>query len=211
LATWGSYVVFPLDRFDIPLVAEFLVMLLAFGFGATFTVIAPFRIWRRRESKLPRVKIVFLSPAAPYLQELAFAGSDDDEPWSRTLAGVATKAVGDSGAPMFVERRFRIGVMSDRDVEKARLVLSSCKPDDGGGVFLGHGLNVMGMDTATGEFLLRRSDGEPSAYIDVMAERFDPRPNSRWTFFCYARPDIRGPLASQKHSFVLKLEARERF
>ncbi len=206
LAILGSYLIFPLHSLDLSFLMEFAVMLLTFFFGVTFVLIAPFRIWRRRESKLPHVKIVFHAPTAPYLQELAFTRSGDD-PWSGSLAGVAAKPVSDTGAPTFAERRFRVGVMSDRDVDKARVLLSSCKPDDAGGVFLGHALNVMGLDPPTGEFLLRRSEREPSVYIDVVAERFDPRPESRWAFFCYARPGIDGPLASERHSFVLKLEA----
>jgi hypothetical protein len=71
----GAYYGFDPNLWNLWLQAS--LILLATSFLFVFLFVSPFRIWRRREAKLPQVEIVFDAPKPPYLQELVLSSGVD--------------------------------------------------------------------------------------------------------------------------------------
>jgi hypothetical protein len=150
----------------------------------------------------PNLEIVFL-PEDTY----------DSRPYLQTLEFVQPPMVFGDVASRMVDRRYRVGVknLTSRIIPNVHVVLAKCDPPSNF-VHVGHRLLVMDSDPPVGERDLPPSvNGEPSLWFDV-ANELDYADRTPKSFtFCYANPNIRGPVEYDIHhddfSFTIRLRA----
>jgi hypothetical protein len=155
--------------------------------------------WRNMELERqfePKFEIVFL-PENDW----------DSRPYVQTLTQGKYET---AGMPMvkIVDRRYRVGIrnFSNAVVPSVHVVLTRCEPP-ANFIHLGHRLAVMDSNPPEAERDLPPStDGSPTLWFDVVAEleRADNRP--RQFHFCFANPQICGPVDSGRYEITLRCE-----
>jgi hypothetical protein len=106
------------------------------------------------------------------------------------------------------DRRYRVGIrtLSKAIVPSVHVIPSRCEPS-GNFIHIGHRMLVMDSSPPAGERDLPPSpDGTPTLWFDVVNEvaRFDGRPSQ--FHFCFANPNICGPVDSGKYEITLRCE-----
>lgn len=149
-----------------------------------------------RERQKPRFDIVFLPE-----------NEDDSRPYIQTLEFGQFKG---SGFPMvkMSDRRYRVGVvnLSTATVPNVRVILESCTPSDNF-IHIGHRLLVMDSNPPIGERDLPPSvDGHPTLWFDVVNELMEGDTRPAHFQFCFANPNICGPVMANDYEIVLRAE-----
>ncbi|HKC55175.1 MAG TPA: hypothetical protein VKC35_03590 [Vicinamibacterales bacterium] len=166
-------------------------LLLLLAIGRAFHDV---RIERDRlaEDRTPKFDIVF-SPGDDH----------DSRPCVQTLEFVKFQ-IGASGSRMR-DRRYRIGVtsLSSVIVPAVQAVVSACIPSSDY-IHIGHRLQVMDSDPIVGERdLPPNPKGESTLWFDVVHEYGHESKVPDHFMFCYANPNLVGPVGYDIHSEAL--------
>ena len=144
---------------------------------------------RLNAEREPKFEIVFRpedeTDSRPYLQRMEYPrNSGPGSPYST-----------------WIDRRYRVGIvnLSSAIVPNVRLVLAKCDPS-GNFIHVGHRLQVTDSDPILGERdLAPNPNGEATVFFDVVSETAHERDIPTVFTFCFANPNISGPVEYDLH------------
>lgn len=136
--------------------------------------------------------------------DIVFRPDEDASPDSRPYVQVLEFPVQHGpGIPRTIgrDRRYRVGIVNSSSVvvPAVRVILARCKPN-ANFIHLGHQLLAMDSKPPAGERDLAPSPtSEPTLYFDVVSEYGDEAGVPQYFTFCYANPDLCGPVVYSPH------------
>lgn len=131
---------------------------------------------------------------------------EDSRPYLQTLEYPQIKQGG--AVRRRVDRRYRVGLvnLSSGIVPDVSVVLARCTPA-ANFIHVGHKMLVMDTDPPRDTRDLPPSPtGEPTAYFDIVNENGPDDRVPDHFFFCYANPNIRGPIEFDIHRPLMTFE-----
>ena len=153
------------------------------------------------DDRKPKFELVFDpkndDDSRPYLQTLTFPDGIIAAFPSATIRG-----------PVMVDRRYRVGIanLSSATVPNVSVTLEACNPT-GNYIHLGHHLLVMDSDPPVAyRDLPVGKAGEPTLWFDVVNELGSQGEVTPDFSFCYANPNIAGPVPRDSYDIVLRAE-----